>query len=455
MEVTDMICRVCKRELDSPVCSFCGEDNSDYIKNHAEQGAAQSEQSMTEPTPQTPARVRKYKIDYKKLAGLIGALVLIVAAIVIVARWFSSSGDEPATKSQGLFSSDMLAVCANGEWGYISSADPSGFAVEPQFRTVTEFNGDIAFVYIGGKYAIINKQGSLLTEPRYDSFGSVSANGLIAIEEDGKWGYINADASYAITPKFSTAAPFASGDVAAVSINGAYGYISDDGEYTIAPQYDMALEFTDDGLAAIKTDGKWGYIDKEGSAVIEPRFEEAYSFDGGLATVKIHGDYGIININGEIVIEPQFDEYFSFAGADTALVSVGSRYGIIGKDGAYTITPRFTDLGSFGTETLTYAARGDGKYGFVDASGSFVIEPQFEAALGFAHGLAPVKSEGLWGYISPDGSFVIDPRFTSASTFYEEGYAIATDALGKTIIIDTKGNNILKAEMNLSAVMSK
>ena len=26
-----MICRVCKRELDSPVCSFCGEDNTPYM----------------------------------------------------------------------------------------------------------------------------------------------------------------------------------------------------------------------------------------------------------------------------------------------------------------------------------------------------------------------------------------------------------------------------------------
>ncbi|MBR2405210.1 MAG: WG repeat-containing protein [Clostridia bacterium] len=450
-----MICRVCKRELDSPVCSFCGEDNSDYMKNHIEQNDASVEKSMTETTPQTRARVRKYKIDYKKLAGLVLALALIVAAIVLVVRWFSSSGDDAPARHNELFSSDMLAVYANGEWGYIAATEPSGFAIEPQFRTVTEFCDDIAFVCIGGKYAIINKDGGLLTEPRYDSVGSVSDNGLIAIEENGKWGYIHADASYAITPKFSTAAPFSSTGVAAVSINGAYGYISDDGEYTIAPQYDMALEFTADGLAAIKTDDKWGYIDKEGSAVIEPHFEEAYSFDGGLATVKLHGDYGIINTKGEIVIEPQFDSYFSFGSADTALVNIGSRYGYIGKDGAYTITPRFTDLGSFGQEALTYAARGDGKYGFVDASGSFVIEPQFEAALGFAHGLAPVKSEGLWGYIDPEGSFVIEPKFTSASAFYDEGYAIATDALGKTIIINTKGNNILKAEINLSAVMSK
>ena len=52
-----MICKVCKRELDSPVCSFCGEDNSslwgqgengydDYNKSANDSGKGKSGKTL-------------------------------------------------------------------------------------------------------------------------------------------------------------------------------------------------------------------------------------------------------------------------------------------------------------------------------------------------------------------------------------------------------------------------
>ncbi len=452
-----MVCKVCKRELTSPVCDFCGEDNSAYMELQEKGGDAQPEQYINNLSEekQGEVKIKKFKIDYKKLFVLIGVLALIIAAIVIVISWLIPSNDKNDTEKGILFSSDMLSVCENGEWGYISSSDPTKFAIEPQFRIASDFMDDVAFVMIGDKYAMINKKGDLLTVPRFDSFAKISDNGYIPVSEDGKWGYIKPNAKYVISPKFSSASRFCGG-VAVVSVNGAYGYIGEDGEYTIAPQYDMALDFSDDsGLAAIKADGKWGYINAEGGAVIEPRFEQAFTFEDGHATVKLYGDYGVIDTDGKFLIEPIFDEHFVFEKDGNATVKTGSRYGYIDAEGSFIIAPRYRDMGSFGDQSLTYAARGDGKYGFIDKEGKFVIEPQFEDAGEFSSGIAPVKSDGLWGYIGEDGKYVIDPRFSSASAFYADGYAICEDALGKTVVIDISGNNVLGAEMNLSHAISK
>lgn len=453
-----MVCKVCKRELTSPVCSFCGEDNSDYIDTQEKDDATSPDTNASfdrDKMYDDDVKIKKYKVDYKKLAALVGVLILIVAAIIIVVSWLTPNKDEKADKSNALFSSQMLLVCQNGEWGYIASTDTESFAIEPQFRIASGFMGDVAFVYISDKYAIINKTGDLLTVPKFDSFANMSANGYIAVMENGKWGYVNNDAEYVINPKFSSASKFYSG-VSAVSVNGAYGYIGEDGEYTVAPQYDMALDFSeDDELAAIKTDGTWGYINKDGTIVIEPRFEEALTFENGRAIVKLHNAYGLIDTDGKFIIEPVFDEPFSFEKDGSATIKIGSRYGYIDREGEFLIVPRFCDMGSFGDANLTYAQRSDGKYGFVDKSGSFVIEPQFEDALAFSQGLAPVKLDGLWGYVDEKGDFAIDPRFSYATSFYADGYAVAEDALGKTVVINATGNNVLNSEMNLSDVMAK
>src|SRR5262249_36748900 len=93
-------------------------------------------------------------------------------------------------------------------------------------------------------------------------------------------------------------------------------------------------------------------------------------------------------------------------------------------------------------EPLFPAAR-DGKYGFIDRKGNFVIAPTFASAGYFSEGLAPVEVEGRllvssgeggqftgsergkWGYIDRTGKLKIPPQFGSANAF-SEGLALVT-----------------------------
>ncbi|NLZ99754.1 MAG: WG repeat-containing protein, partial [Clostridiaceae bacterium] len=53
---------------------------------------------------------------------------------------------------------------------------------------------------------------------------------------------------------------------------------------------------------------------------------------------------------------------------------------------------------------------GSGKWGYIDETGAFVIEPQFDSAQSFLdNGLALVEVDGKWGYIDETGAFVIEP----------------------------------------------
>lgn len=64
-----------------------------------------------------------------------------------------------------------------------------------------------------------------------------------------------------------------------------------------------------------------------------------------------------------------------------------------------------------------------GRYGYVDHTGKDIIEPKFEEAHAFSHGVAAVRSGGKFGYIDPQGQWVIEPTFTHAEDFGAQGLA--------------------------------
>lgn len=441
-----MVCRVCKKELtNGNICSFCGEDNTPYInpeKSDSDFVASTQDAPKKETKSASKKAVlkRKYKLNKKKLIRLAVIIAIFVIAIVLVINFFKkdSAPVKPEPAENTLFSSGMLAVRVNNEWGYVNIDDTSIFAISPQFSHITNYYQDIAAVCIDGKFSLINKEGNLICEPSFEAVGSFSDNGYIAVKKDGKWGYINKDANFVIEPKFSAAYEFAPNKMAAVCVGGSYGYIGEDGEYTIAPQYDRVLSFTDDKLAAVKIGDKWGYIDDSGNAVIEPQFEEAHSFKNGFAVVKQYSSYGLIDTKGQMAIKPQFDSVFDFSG-NYSTVKVGNKYGIINKEGSYIINPSYLAMGTFGEDGLAYAKRGDGMVGFVNEKDEFVIEPTFEDAKNFYLGIAPVKINGLWGYIDTQGNIVIDAKYLDASEFYSEGYAYVRNADNSVSVIGMDG----------------
>ena len=64
------------------------------------------------------------------------------------------------------------------------------------------------------------------------------------------------------------------------------------------------------------------------------------------------------------------------------------------------------------------------KWGYVDTSGAWVIEPQFNYIRDFSDGLAAVgfphdNDSAIWGYIDRTGVVVIEPQFAGADPFCE------------------------------------
>lgn len=91
-------------------------------------------------------------------------------------------------------------------------------------------------------------------------------------------------------------------------------------------------------------------------------------------------------------------------------------------------------------------------YGYMDRTGTIVIEPQFDYAYAFSGGMGRIFSgklstygspdEGLYGFIDATGNIVVHPKYDEATDFSNDGYA-AVKKNGKYGIINTSGDVVV------------
>lgn len=86
-------------------------------------------------------------------------------------------------------------------------------------------------------------------------------------------------------------------------------------------------------------------------------------------------------------------------------------------------------------------------WGYIDGSGEEIIKPQFNLAMEFTEGIAPVYDDesGLWGYIDKKGNYVIEPEYSMAYCF-QEGLAPVCNSRERWGYIDKNGTYIIEPE---------
>lgn len=121
------------------------------------------------------------------------------------------------------------------------------------------------------------------------------------------------------------------------------------------------------------------------------------------------------------------------------------RYGYINPSGDFVIEPVFEYLGEF-REGLACFKR-DGRYGFIEATGSIVIEPIFGSnrirGPSFSSGLASVDIDNRCGYIDTQGKVVIPPTFLLGWDFMGDYAFVDTDQPKKGYFLIDKAANLL------------
>jgi hypothetical protein len=228
-----------------------------------------------------------------------------------------------------------------------------------------------------------------------------------------------------------------------ITVNGKVGFMDRSGKTVIAPQFDGTLGFSE-GLASVEIGTKWGYINTKGVVAITPQFDEAFEFRFGRAAVKLGNRAGFIDKDGKYISSPGFLWVGMFNGDLAPAMTTDRVVAFVNHAGKLEMSGRFQSISGFGFADGLAPAQSGGKWGCIDTTGNWVIDPQFEEATNFSDGLAQVKVGGRWGYIDQKGKFVVNPQYDFGGDFHG-GYAFFGSG-GKFGFIDTKGRVVVEAK---------
>jgi len=278
-----------------------------------------------------------------------------------------------------------------------------------------------------------------------------------------KCGFVDAKGKLVITPQFEAARQFVRGaDLAPVKVAGKWGLVDREGRFAVTPQFQSLWPSGDGKAFWVQVANRWGLIDAKGQFLINPRYDRREGdFDAkGRAIVQVGRKAGVINRKGELVIPATFDAIVSRGLPDErsaifanglALAYQNGKVGFIDEKGAWVINPQFADARWFDQAGLAAVSTGTAqapRWGFIDRKGAFVIAPQFEAANPFgAGGLAAVRVGDVWGFIDKKGEYRINPQFTDVRPFADgpggPSASVAVrggDGVVRWGMIDPKGN---------------
>lgn len=254
-------------------------------------------------------------------------------------------------------------------------------------------------------------------------------------EKNGKYGVVDTQGREIVPHKYESIEDYDDGYLLVSDGVNRYGlWDLKNGKETLLPQYNVfgmfgktfnpVHTFLADGLLRVTRERGRELIDPSNGNVIISQETGGSFFDilpNGTIIVTFPDNegqsYAIYNFEGkEIIGKHDFIEGSSegfmardrIEKNDTRLRQEGA-FSLEGK----TIIPIENDRCLPPSEGLTAVKKSeDGKFGFVNSKGKYVIEPFYDEAGYFSEGLAPVKLNGKWGFVNRKG----DDTFGTAKT---------------------------------------
>ena len=269
---------------------------------------------------------------------------------------------------------------------------------------------------------------------------SIFSEGYCAVMRKSAWGFVNETGGGAVDTKYTHVGAFRM-DLAPVTDNESASYYIDaegskkkvvmgvgnierlgvieEGCFTL---YDgaswglyneldepVALGFDDvssylNGVIAGFKEGKWFLLDSSGAQINENTFdgiirdEKGAVYRNGRLFIKESGSYYLIDRTGKKITETPYEDAKLFCDNTYAAVKVNGKWGFINKDGVFLIQPEYTDARSFSNGFAAVCE--NEQWGFIDMDNACTIPYQFDDSKDFnSHGCVFIKRGEEWNLL--------------------------------------------------------
>jgi hypothetical protein len=372
------------------------------------------------------------------------ALTCLLSAILAVGTCGESSEAEP-----------LYPIYKDGKWGLIDQT--GGIVLAPRYDQIAGWipetwdaanppgqvlvlmtlekgrpiRDKVIPVRLAGKSALATRYGKLIELDDYDLAGGFSG-GLLRVKIEGKSGFLNESGDLVIPAVWDDASPMRDG-YAFVKKDERWGVIDRHGDVVVEPSWEE-MPFRHTELAKVRIGSKWGVVDRAGNTIVPVRFDDIYPTPmGPLLPVIDEGRTLYVHLDGEGTVAFEFrcpkarhqskSRALGFFNHRAAIVNCGDKYGLIDESGKFILEPEWDNIKNFDTGRSVVERRG--KQGLIDESGHFIVEPQKDLRLYCCfEGTVGYWRNGAEGFLDLDGNEILSIDADSVG-WVSEGLIVA------------------------------
>ncbi len=288
----------------------------------------------------------------------------------------------------------------------------------------------------------LKKPGSLIFDGSilFD-YGQWNSSGLPVVFRVWDFEYIDKNGNLIASNhnnEFTNAYPFRNG-FAIVQKGNRYNFINKNGNLIGTHWFDYADDFSQN--MAIVGEGKWnnnfftgkvGFIDTLQNITIPMKFEAAENFSNGAARVCIQGKVFQINSSGKPINK------------DKSLAEIGFSM-FTNPVAKLLLRPEEKDFSRFtfvfAIDSAAMPEASNNGWDFKNKKGTILLHLNYDYALKFSEGFAPVKKIGKWNYVDEKGNLLLSEWVEDVENFKQGIAKVKKD--GKAGFIDHSGRLII------------
>lgn len=344
------------------------------------------------------------------------------------------------------FTNRLLARKGDNYWVFEKSSGKTKWLGAAEEGKLTN-NGQV-ILKIEGKYYL-----PLSTNPEksYELLLENQGNYLLAKESSG-FGLINQFGEYVLEPVMDTLEPTRGDNF--------FGF--DENQYLLIRGFDESAQVRYNSYHKITKEGDLllEFIHGKLRRVLE---EEGILLDAvGMESVKSIGPdqfnilfrekkLGLLGKKGWLVA-PNSDAEWIGSGSEGFFPALrNGKYGFVNKEGLWVIEPSFEEVGIFSEKIGSY--RNGTKWGLLNPEGSTVTEAKWDKISSFSNGLAIAESEGKFFLLNSTGGLVFPEGVASISKLKVGYFLIENNS--KTGLLDSRGQQLLPMEYDQIIVEQK
>ncbi len=288
------------------------------------------------------------------------------------------------------------------------------------------------------RYGLLNEDFDQLINYIYDAITPLQDQ-YAAVSQHGKLGVINKQGQIVVNPKYQDI-QYKNGVLRGKPFS-QFELKTSTNKFVAAHQ---AESITPINRNLYLTKGKSGsaLVNTLGTDIKSFANSIIFDFSGnGLAVIEKEHKFGLVNEAGSLLLPLEYDTIWvdqSYIGLKRSNLNW-----ILMNDQLVRVSQKDYQQIDPGSEGL-FPMKRHGSWGFMNTRGVEVIPPQYEAVKTFQNGLAQARYGGSWGMINREGDWVIRPRYQKISSvddrrfLVHDGREVSLFELNRGVLYTTK-----------------